>query len=169
MRKVIGLIAMFFLMSAFSTTHKASAGVVTGETPLGGFSKAIDEYIERNGELVNEHDLDILSATMELENGCNSDLCLLLTGSVVLNRTKREWYPDTIEEVVTQNYGKNGQQYASHTVENLYTVRVSERVRKLALHLLLCGPIDTEIVFQSMYPNLGKVKYVVDGEYFATE
>lgn len=135
---------------------------------LGGLSYQLEKYFETNDELYNEHDLQILSAAMQLENGSNSDLCLLLTGSVILNRVASDdWFANSVEGVILQGYGTSYQQYASRTVENLYTVEVTERVRSLALHLLLCGSIDKEIIFQSQYPNLGKVVYVVDKEYFA--
>lgn len=115
-----------------------------------------------------KHDLDILSAAMELENGSNSDLCLLYTGSVILNRRNKNW-ADSIEGVIFQGYYDDGyaQQYASHTVENLYTVRVSDRCRRLAVQLLLEGSIDTEVVYQSQYKNLGKNAFCIGKEWFA--
>lgn len=136
--------------------------MINGSEALGGMSAAMEHYLETHDTIIVQEDLDLLAAAMELENGCNSDACLLLTGSVILNRVECAWYPDTIKEVLLQDG-----QYAEHTVRNLYTVEVSDRVRRLALHLLMCGSKDKTIVHQSMYPWLGKVKYVIDGEYFA--
>lgn len=109
-------------------------------------------------------DILLLAAAMELENGCNSDLCLMLTGSVILNRVEHPRYPNTIYGVLHQKG-----QYAEWTLRHLDTVKVSERTMCLALKLAMCGSFDTEIIFQSMHPELGHVKYKVDTDYFATE
>lgn len=109
-------------------------------------------------------DIMLLAAAMELENGCNSNLCLMLTGSVILNRVAHPRYPNTIYGVLHQKG-----QYAEWTLRHLDTVKVSERTMCLALKLAMCGSLDTEIIFQSMHPELGHVKYKVDTDYFATE
>lgn len=114
-----------------------------------------------------EFDIDdilLLAAAMELENGCNSDLCLLYTGSVIINRVNSPRFPDTIYGVLHQKG-----QYAAWTLRHLDTVKISERTLSLALKLAMCGSLDTEIIFQSMHPELGRVKYHIDTEYFATE
>jgi len=109
-------------------------------------------------------DILLLAAAMELENGCNSDLCLLYTGSVIINRVNSPRFPDTIYGVLHQKG-----QYAAWTLRHLDTVKISERTLSLALKLTMCGSLDTEIIFQSMHPELGHVKYHIDTEYFATE
>ena len=109
-------------------------------------------------------DILLLAAAMELENGCNSDLCLMLTGSVILNRMNSPEWPNTIYGVLHQKG-----QYAEWTLRHLDTVKVSERTMCLALKLATCGSLDAEIIFQSMHPELGHVKYKVDTDYFATE
>lgn len=115
-------------------------------------------------ELFSVDEIMLLAAAMQLENGMNSDLCVLLTGTVILNRVRSKNYPSTIKGVLFQKG-----QYASHTVNNLYTVKVTDRVLSLALRLISHRPMDTEIVYQSQYKNLGRIKYIVDKEYFATE
>jgi len=115
-----------------------------------------------NGYSIEE--IQLLAAAMELENGCNSDLCILLTGSVILNRVAHPRYPNTIYGVLHQKG-----QYAEWTLRHLDTVKVSERTMSLALKLIMCGSRDKEIIFQSMHPELGHVKYKVDTDYFATE
>lgn len=115
-------------------------------------------------QILSVDDIQLLAAAMELENGCNSDLCLLLTGSVILNRVAHPRYPNTIYGVLHQKG-----QYAEWTLRHLDTVKVSERTMSLALKLIMCGSRDKEIIFQSMHPELGKVKYKVDTDYFATE
>lgn len=107
-------------------------------------------------------EIKLLAAAMELENGCNSDLCLMLTGSVILNRVNSPEWPNTVYGVLHQRG-----QYAEWTLRHLDTVKVSERTMCLALKLAMCGSLDTEIIFQSMHPELGKVKYKVDTDYFA--
>ena len=109
-------------------------------------------------------DILLLAAAMELENGCNSDLCLMLTGSVILNRVAHPRYPNTIYGVLHQKG-----QYAEWTLRHLDSVKISDRTMSLALKLAMCGSLDTEIIFQSMHPELGHVKYKVDTDYFATE
>lgn len=154
------VIALLILLLIPST--KASAGLITGDESLGGFSKAIDDYVARTGHgLVEEDDLHYLSAAMQLENGMNSDECLLLTGSVILNRVECPWYPNSVYEVITQRG-----QYAAHTVNNLDSVVVTERVRLLAIHLLLTGAkCPSDVVFQAMFPQ-GRFYKKVDTEYF---
>ena len=105
----------------------------------------------------------LMAKVMELENGCNSDLCLLYTGSVILNRRSSPEWPNTVQGVIYQKG-----QYAAWTLRHIDTVKISPRVMSLALKLATCGPLDEEIIFQSMHPELGKVKYHIDTEYFAT-
>ena len=140
---------------------------ITDSFALGGISAVMEQAPQQ----FTKHDLDILAAVMELENGCNSDKCLLWTGSVLMNRAMYcKWCPDTLEECVLQGYGTKSQQYASHTVENLYTVEVSERVRQLAIQLLMWGQVaPPEYVFQSMFPTLGNNIIKIDTDYFATD
>lgn len=114
-------------------------------------------------QILSVDDIQLLAAAMELENGCNSDLCLLYTGSVILNRMNSPEWPNTIYGVLHQKG-----QYAAWTLRHLDTVKVSDRTMSLALKLVMCGSLDTEIIFQSMHPELGKVKYHIDTEYFAT-
>ena len=116
------------------------------------------------GKILSVDDIKLLAAAMELENGCNSDLCLMLTGSVILNRMNSPEWPNTIYGVLHQKG-----QYAEWTLRHLDTVKVSDRTMSLALKLATCGSLDTEIIFQSMHPELGHVKYKVDTDYFATE
>jgi len=106
----------------------------------------------------------LMAKVMELENGCNSDMCLMLTGSVILNRRNSPEWPDTIQGVIYQKG-----QYAAWTLRHIDSVKVTDRVMALALKLATCGTLDDEIVFQSMHPELGRVKYHVDTEYFATK
>lgn len=114
-------------------------------------------------EILTVDEILLMAAAMELENGMNSDRCLMLTGSVILNRRNSPEWPDTVEGVLFQKG-----QYAEHTRKHLYTVKVTDRVMCLALKLAMKGSVDKEIIFQSMHPELGKVKYHVDTEYFAT-
>lgn len=115
-------------------------------------------------KIFSVEEIMLLAAAMELENGINSDMCVILTGTVIINRVYSKNYPNTIKGVL---FDKG--QYARHTVENLYKVKVSDRVMSLALRVATHRPIDPEIVFQSQHKDLGKVKYIVDKEYFATE
>lgn len=117
----------------------------------------------RAQEMLSVEDIMLMAAAMELENGCNSDLCLLYTGSVILNRVNSPEWPNSVRGVLYQKG-----QYAKSTLDRLGTVKVTERVLCLALKLATCGSLDDEIIFQSMHPELGRVKYKVDTDYFAT-
>ena len=120
---------------------------------------------------VNARDLDLLSACMQLENGNNGDRCLLLTGSVVLNRRDYvSWCPNTVEGVLHQKG-----QYARDTVNRLEKVIATEHIRLLAKYLLIYGPIcPKNVIYQSQQKNLGSDHFDIidtpDGpEYFAFE
>lgn len=120
---------------------------------------------------VNARDLDLLSACMQLENGNNGDRCLLLTGSVVLNRRDYvSWCPNTVEGVLYQKG-----QYARDTVDRLEKVIATEHIRLLAKYLLIYGPIcPKNVIYQSQQKNLGSDHFDIidtpDGpEYFAFE
>ena len=120
---------------------------------------------------VNSRDLDLLSACMQLENGNNGDRCLLLTGSVVLNRRDYvSWCPNTVEGVLYQKG-----QYARDTVDRLEKIIATEHIRLLAKYLLIYGPIcPKNVIYQSQQKNLGSDHYDIiktpDGpEYFAFE
>ena len=160
MKKLIT--ALLFLVLLAMPVTPAKAGVIGIEDEmLINPMDVVKSVLAKKGYTMR--DWYLLASAMQLENGCNSDLCLQYTGSVILNRTKASWCPDTIEGVLLQKG-----QYAEHTVKNLYTTKVTERIQVLALGLLLHGSLDEELIFQSMHPYLGKVKYVIDGEYFAT-
>lgn len=164
----LGACILLLLMAA----EPAQAAMITREKSLGGISKALNEFYDRGGSFFDEHDLEILAAAMQLENGDNSDRCLLLTGSVILNRVYyTAWAPNTIEGVIRQGYKQEGcQQYATYTVENLYTVKVTDRVRLLAKTLLLGGPICPEkVIYQSMFKQGSGIYEKVDTDYFCYE
>ena len=140
MRKGIMILLACCLLFAFPNTSAAAQTELT-----------VDEIL-------------LMAKVMELENGCNSDLCLLYTGSVILNRRNSAEWPDTVQGVIYQKG-----QYAAWTLRHIDTVKISPRVMSLALKLATCGPLDDEIIFQSMHPELGRVKYHIDTEYFATK
>lgn len=134
----------------------------------------LNGYITSPNQLhgeVNQREWDLLSAGMQLENGNNGDRCLLLTGSVAINRRDYvSWCPNTIEGVLYQKG-----QYARDTVNRLETVIVPEHTRLLAKYLLIYGPIcPKNVIYQSQQKNLGSDHYDIidtpDGkEYFAYE
>ena len=98
---------------------------------------------------VDKTDLKYLAGAMTCENGNNSDICQLLTGSVVLNRLKSsKWNGKSIEEVIMATDG-GYTQYARTTRNNFKTVKSSKRAKLLAKYLLIFGPICPEnVVYQ---------------------
>ena len=145
MKKIIAVIIACCLLGSMSMTPAA------GQTGIGSDDLTIEEIL-------------LMAKVMQLENGNNSDLCVLLTGSVILNRRNSPEWPNTIQGVIYQKG-----QYADWTLRHLPTVKITERVMSLALKLVTHGTLDEEIIFQSMHPELGHVKYKVDTDYFATK
>lgn len=131
---------------------------------LGGYSKMVDSYLETHS-WYKEEDLSLLSEVMYHENGSNSDLCLLYTGSVVLNRVSSRSWPNTVKEVLYQRG-----QYA--TVPLFFTKKIPDRITKLAKELLIFGSrLPEAYVYQAMHPQ-GRHKdkaIKVDTEFFCTE
>ena len=170
--KALVFVDLLILLLFCSCTFTSSAQTIKGSTALGGYSKDLSDFFDSGHELYEKEDLRVLSAVMMLENGhAESDRCILLTGSVLMNRASKSctWCPNTLKECVFQGYKGKGQQYASHTVENLYTVKVSDRVMALAKQLLIFGVVcPSNVLYQSMYPHQGSGNYeVIGGEYFA--
>ena len=118
----------------------------------------------------------LFRSAMQLENESGGDECLLLTGSVILNRMN---YPD-LSEAGDGVYGvimshKWGWQYASKTRKNFTTLKADKHIRMLAKYLLTYGPICPEnVIYQSQNSKLGsklykKIKTTSGWEYFAYE
>lgn len=103
---------------------------------------------------VDTWDLQCLSGAMDCENGSNGDECLLLTGSVPINRKNSpNWDGDTIEEVIlARDYGY--QQYASSTRNNFRTRKAPEHTVLLAKWLLIYGSVcPPTVVYQGTRKN----------------
>lgn len=117
-----------------------------------------------------EEDLSLLAEVMYHENYSTGRTweerceCMLLTGSVVLNRRDHcSWCPDTIKGVLYQDG-----QYA--TTGKFFTVDIPESVYGLAKQLLEEGSIAPEgVVFQSMHIQGSSIYKVIEGEYFCWE
>lgn len=120
--------------------NKAIAGIVLAMI-LSGYITSPDQLTE----YVDSWELQCLSGSMACENESNGDECLLLTGSVILNRrNSSKWKGNTVEEVIMAYDG--GWQYAKTTRDNFRTKKASQRTVLLAKYLLLYGPICPENV-----------------------
>lgn len=143
---------------------EVKAATITGETQLGGFSKLMQMVIDKNGEIVNQDDLNLLSEVIYWENYHNGYEVMLYTGSVVLNRVKRPDFPNSIREVLYQKG-----QYV--TTPKFFTKAIPQECRDVAMHLLLCGsqaPVD--VIYQSTHREFGSgVWKTIKGEYFNYE
>lgn len=136
------------------------ADMIKGETALGGMSKALSDFYDRGGRLYEEEELRLLSSLIWLENGNNSDYCMLLTGSVVLNRVASKWFPNSIEAVINQKG-----QYS--TAKKINNIEAPARAVRLAKQLLIGGSIaESDVVFQAMFRQGSSVYYSENGEYF---
>lgn len=103
---------------------------------------------------VNKTEMNQLASVMEIENGSNGDECMLLTGSVVLNRiNSKKWKGNTIEDVILAKEGKYWQ-YASVTRNGFKTRKPKQHSKLLAKYLLTYGPICPEnVVYQGQSYN----------------
>ena len=160
MGKFLLIVFLFTLMMCEPVA--AHAETVTGSHSIGGFGKTLEDFYKAGGKLYEEEELSLLSDVMFLENYCNGEYVMLLTGSVVLNRVASKDFPNSIREVLYQRG-----QYA--TAPRFGKVDTPESVKELAKRLLMFGSIlPSNVVFQSMQKNLGRKIYtVINGEYFA--
>lgn len=133
---------------------KTIVGIVALSIILSG-GTIPDKWFDMFGTAAKE-DIQSLGGVMTIENKDNGDKCLLLTGSVVLNRVYRKsWKGDTIDEIITAKG-----QYASVTVNGYKTVKVPKRIKMLAKYLLIFGPIcPSNVVYQSKNSKLGSGLY----------
>ena len=155
---------VLIIVELVSCAKEAKAATITGETQLAGISKLMQDVIDKNGEIVNHEDLELLSEVMFWENYSNGYEVMLYTGSVVLNRVKHPDFPDTIREVLYQSG-----QYI--TTPKFYTKEIPKEVRDIAMHLLICGSqAPARVIFQSTHREFGSgVWKEINGEFFNYE
>ena len=135
----------------------------------------LSDYIISPDQLTGSVDLwelQCLSGMMDCENGSNGDECLLLTGSVALNRRNSpKWKGDTVEEVITAYDG--GWQYADSTRNAFRTRKVPEHTILLAKYRPICPPNvmyqGTEKNGSSVYKLLNNLPGQRCTEYFCYE
>ncbi|MBO4520734.1 MAG: cell wall hydrolase [Alphaproteobacteria bacterium] len=158
------LLLVLIIVEFMSCERSARAAIITGEKPLAGASYYMQKLIEKDGEIFNHEDRDLLAEVMYHENYCNGYEVMLYTGSVVLNRVKHKWFPDTIKGVLYQKG-----QYA--TTHKFFTKEIPAEVYDIALHLLLCGSqAPDNVIFQSTHKEFGHgVWKCIKGEYFNYE
>lgn len=147
-----------------SCARSAHAATISGETQLAGASLIRQKIINTGAKLPEVEDMQLLAEVMYHENYCNGYEVMLYTGSVVLNRVKHEWFPDTIKGVLYQKG-----QYA--TTHKFFTKEIPAEVYDIALHLLLCGSqAPDNVIFQSTHKEFGHgVWKCIKGEYFNYE
>ena len=151
-------------MNILNITRSIVGTVILSVILTGG--TLTDEFFEQFGT-PDKNDIQYLGGTMQLENGDNGDKCLLLTGSVVLNRLySSKWKGDTIKEIILAKG-----QYAPKTRNNFQTVKLKPRIQMLAKYLLIFGPIcPSNVVYQGQRINgkgikdskTGKIIHVYD-------
>lgn len=158
------LILALIIVELFVNAREVKAATINGETQLAGISKLMQDVIDKNGEIVNHEDLELLSEVMFWENYSNGYEVMLYTGSVVLNRVKHPDFPNTIREVLYQRG-----QYV--TTPKFFTKAIPQECRDIAMHLLLCGSqAPDRVIFQSTHREFGSgVWKCIKGEYFNYE
>lgn len=160
MKKIFMGALMSVLFTLLIQLTPVSADIIKGEIPLGGASKALSDFYDRGGSFYTDEELELLANVIYHENYCNGEYIMKLTGSVVLNRVKASWYPDTIKGVLYQKG-----QYS--TVDKFYTTKIPDSVYDIARGLLIGGSIaPKEVVFQSMFKQGSGVYYTENHEYF---
>ena len=162
--KLVALVMIGVLSAEVGSCMRAHAATITGETQMAGFSKLMQMVIDKNGEIVNQDDLNLLPEVIYWENYHNGYEVMLYTGSVVLNRVEREDFPDTIREVLYQKG-----QYV--TTPKFFTKAIPQECRDIAMHLLLCGSqAPVNVIYQSTHREFGSgVWKTIKGEYFNYE
>lgn len=115
---------------------------------------------------VDENDKECLAHIINAEAGTEyatqeeTDEMQRAVGSVVLNRTKHPWYPDTIEEVIFQKG-----QYSTVN-SGAYYKTPSESAYRNAEWLLLNGSVFPDnVIYQANFKQ-GKVYEQIKGVYF---
>lgn len=161
---IIAIACTILFLLLCENVIKVKAAVITGDTPIAGFSKLMQDVIDKKGEIIDHEDLELLSEVMFWENYSNGYEVMLYTGSVVLNRVKHPDFPDTIREVLYQSG-----QYI--TTPEFFTKEIPQEVKNIALHLLLCGSqAPARVIFQSTHREFGSgVWKCIKGEYFNYE
>lgn len=162
--KILAMLMILLIIVEMMSCTRAKAGTITGDIPIAGFSKLMQDVIDKKGEIIDHEDLELLSEVMFWENYSNGYEVMLYTGSVVLNRVKHPDFPDTIREVLYQSG-----QYI--TTPKFYTKEIPQEVKDIAMHLLLCGSqAPDRVIFQSTHREFGSgVWRCIKGEYFNYE
>lgn len=123
------------------------------------------EYLsEEEPEILNytDSELDLLAHLIYSENGTEGELCMMYTGSVVLNRMKHEYFPDTMYDVIYQKG-----QYAVTWGAKAINKTPSDEAYEIAERLLKYGSVlPDNVVFQAefsqgdgLYAQIGKTKF----------
>ncbi len=111
-------------------------------------------------------DLDMLAQIMWWENGMNGDRCMLLTGSVVLNRVADSWFPNNIYGVWSQ---ENPKQYATFKYIGM-DEDIPDHVYDLARDLLENGSVcPANVVYQGMLVNGSGIYEAIPSSYSAED
>lgn len=109
-----------------------------------------------------DDELDLLAHLIYSENGTEGELCMMYTGSVVLNRMKHEYFPDTMYDVIYQEG-----QYAVTWGAKAINKTPSDEAYEIAERLLKYGSVlPDNVVFQAefsqgdgLYAQIGKTKF----------
>ena len=106
----------------------------------------------------------------EYMNDVDAEKVAKAVGSVPLHRVKAQgYYPNDLESVIWQNYGKSGQQYATRTLNMISSnVKPPEKFYLWAEELLIEGPVGPDnLVFQDNQPH-GDIWWQYGKIYFCT-
>lgn len=121
----------------------------------------VTEETKEPEPLYTEEELNMLSHLIYGESGCCSDEMQLGVGSVVLNRVKSKYYPNTIKEVIFQKG-----QYAC-TWDGNYDREPDEQAISNAKYLLENGSQYPEyVIFQAEFKQGDGVYEKIGNTYF---
>lgn len=134
---------------------ETEAAVVTGDEPLGGMSKVIDDYYNAGGNMddvytfllarkyrITETDLAILERIVEAEATDGTLKQKMNVASCILSRVESKEFPNTVESVVYQTG-----QFSPLRDGRYYTVEVTESTRLAVRTVLNEGKLHSYLYF----------------------
>ena len=122
---------------------------------------------ENKKERSDHHDLMALARIIEAENGSHENKeALILTGAVVVKRTKHDNYPDTIMGVISQKG-----QYSTYDDGKFWNTpsKRSIKVAKMLLETSYCDSLPDNLVYQAEFRQGTAIYKKLGHEYFCLE
>ncbi len=135
--------------------YAVSIPSIEGESPEPKSYEEVKHYKEGDFS-----DLDLMAQIIWWENGMNSDRCMLLTGSVVLNRVADKGFPDSIYGVWSDKGQYSTYKYIGKDED------IPDHVYDLARELLEHGSLaPADVIYQAMFKQGSGVYEQIESSY----